>query len=491
MEQIALANVASTKTENSWLSKILIALSGICLFVVFYLNGAFSIPLFSASKPDQTPQAAGSGVAYKTTATTSVSDVVTKALAFKAMLTSTQQATLQQAYTTSLARKWSNLPCGATCRNGIELGDLTAAELTAALEVVQAALGTDANNGYDEFMQLRLAEAYLHANGGGAGYDSTLRWICFLNAPSATGAWMLQFGGHHYAANISFNNGHVIGATPFFMGLEPTSFTWNGTTYAPLNDEHDALAAMLASLTSSELTTAKLSSSFSDCVMIPGETNGGASTFPANAGVMCSSLTTAQKNLVLAAMEHYVLDMDTTSAAAIMAVYASQIDSTYISYTGSGTSGNASSFLNTASNYVRIDGPQVWIELACQNGIVFPSQIHYHTVWRDHRHDYGLDLTGPAIDTTSVASAAVAQVSPVQSVHIYPNPATNQISMSFSSTLANANILIVNAMGQTVAATSHFNGSVFKYDVSDLPSGLYVLRVQDGNNIFSGKFDKR
>src|SRR5262245_55993158 len=42
-------------------------------------------------------------------APTSVSDVVAKALAFKALLTTTQQATLEQTYTTTLARRWSNL----------------------------------------------------------------------------------------------------------------------------------------------------------------------------------------------------------------------------------------------------------------------------------------------------------------------------------------------------------------------------------------------
>src|SRR5262245_48885930 len=55
-----------------------------------------------------------------------VSEVVAKALAFKAMLNATQQATLEQAYTTTLARRWSNLPCGSSCRNGIQLGSLNA-----------------------------------------------------------------------------------------------------------------------------------------------------------------------------------------------------------------------------------------------------------------------------------------------------------------------------------------------------------------------------
>ena len=143
----------------------------------------------------------------------SVSDVVTKALAFKALLTTTQQATLEQTYTSTLARKWSNLPnqlC-APCRNGIQLGTLTSTQLAAALEVIKAAEGTGANEGSAEFNQIRLADTYLNANGGGGSYGEGIYFISFLNTPSTSGAWMLQFGGHHYAANISFNQGHVVG----------------------------------------------------------------------------------------------------------------------------------------------------------------------------------------------------------------------------------------------------------------------------------------
>lgn len=71
--------------------------------------------------------------------------MVAKALAFKALLTAAQQQTLEQTYTTTLARRWSNLPCGSTCRNGIQFSTLSATQLAAALEVIKAAAGTAAN----------------------------------------------------------------------------------------------------------------------------------------------------------------------------------------------------------------------------------------------------------------------------------------------------------------------------------------------------------
>ena len=481
----------ATVAENVWearLKSLAITISLFCIVILFYRNGSFCGGKYTPPPPADN-KAIGVPL-NKSTQSTAVSDVVTKALAFRALLTATQQATLELTYTNTLARKWSNLPGGVGCRNGIEFGDLNAAQLSAALEVIQAAMGTGATDGYNEFLQLRLAEAYLHANGGGNGYDTTLRWIAFLNTPSATGAWMLQFGGHHYAANIAFNNGHVIGATPFFMGLEPTSFTLNATTYAPLNDEHDALTAMLASLSTSELATAKLTQTFSDCTMVPGESNGGNGTFPATkVGIACSNLTTAQKNLVLAAIQHYVQDIDSTTAAAIMTVYTNEIDGTYIAYTGTGTSGNASSFLNTNSNYVRIDGPTVWIELACQNGVVIPNQIHYHTIWRDHSHDYGVDLTGAPIDT--VGAAAVADLRATNSLNIYPNPTTGEITLTLNTAVSNADVVLINvATGQTITAITHWSGSSLGYDASKLPAGLYVLKVKDANTVFTGKFNK-
>lgn len=380
-------------------------------FAGYFLNGlraseeATAQPMHEASQAMAQRLAGPSSFSPRAT----VADVVAKAQAFKALLTTAQQQTLEQTYTTTLARRWSNLPCGSGCRNGIQLGTLSTEQLAAALEVIRAAAGTTANEGYDEFNQIRLADTFLSQNGGGSGYGQGIYYLAFLNTPSTTGAWMLQYGGHHYGANIAFNQGHVVGATPQFEGLEPLSFTLNGTTYSPLAQEHDTLAAMLASLTSDQLATAKLTQTYSDVTMSPGESNGGNGTFPATkVGVRASTLNTAQRLLVLEAMKPWVRDVDDAVAANLLATYQSELDGTYIAWTGSGTSGNASSFLNANTNYARIDGPSVWIEFICQNGVVFRNQIHYHTLWRDHQRDYGKDLTLTTALDTSAAGAVTA-----------------------------------------------------------------------------------
>lgn len=340
-----------------------------------------------------TVNAASSGGTTTTgcsTATTTAAKVLCAVQAFEATLTTSQLAGVQFDYSKTNAIKWSNLPAGAASRIGLQFSTLSSTQLAAAKAVVAAATGTTANEGYDEITQLLAADDVLakSANGYGAGYY----FISFLGTPSATGTWQLQFGGHHTAVSQTYSNGVVTGNTPSFRGVEPTSWTTNGTTYTPMGQEKSAMADMLASFTTAQLATAKLSQTFSDVVLGPG--NDG--KFPTTkVGIAGSALTSAQQALVLAAMKPWVFDTDDASAATAMATYTSEIANTYVAYGGnsSGTSGNASTFFTSHADYVRIDGPHVWIEFVCQNGIVYQSQIHYHSIWRDHTSDYGGNFT--------------------------------------------------------------------------------------------------
>jgi hypothetical protein len=346
--------------------------------------------VFACSKKDSTDTTTTIDTDTTTTTTTDCSTaantpakVVCLAEAFKATLSSSELATVQLDYTQTAAIKWSNLPCGSSCRNGLQFTNLTSAQITAALAVVEAASGTVTDEGYSEIKQIMAADDVLKAASGGNGYSSGIYFIAFLGTPSNTGLWQLQFGGHHLAVNITYKAGAVIGATPRFEGIEPKSWTTSGTTYAPLAGEQSAMAAMLASLSSTQLASAKLSATFSDVLLGPNEDG----QFPSTkSGLAVSSLTTAQQTLVLTAMKPWVNDVDDATAATLLGIYQDELNSTYIAYSGNAT-------LATNADYVRIDGPSVWIEFVCQTGVVYPSQIHYHSIWRDHTRDYGNSFT--------------------------------------------------------------------------------------------------
>jgi hypothetical protein len=318
---------------------------------------------------------------------TGVAKIVCLANTFLATLTTAQQASVVVALNLTNAKKWSNLPCGLSCREGLAFSSLTAAQLTAAKALIQAASGTTAGEGYEEFIAINTADDYLGTLSSG-GYSSGNYVICFLGTPSATGKWQLQFGGHHYAQNITYDAGAVTSVTPSHQGIEPTTFTYNGVTYSPLAAEKAGMADMLASFISTELAAAKISGTFSDVLMVPGSTT---NTFPTTKqGIKVSTLSTAAQAKVLAAMLPWINDMDATSAAAFTTLYSNELANTYVSYASntSGTSGSASSFFTTNTDYVRIDGPSVWIEFICQTGVVISNQIHYHSVYRDHTRDY-------------------------------------------------------------------------------------------------------
>jgi len=321
-------------------------------------------------------------------ATTGVAKVVCLAEAFLATLTTTQQETVVLELDLANAKRWSNLPCGISCRNGLEFSSLTSTQLAAAKAVIQAAAGTTSGEGYDEFITINTADDYLGTMA--SGYGSGNYVIAFLGTPSTTGKWMLQYGGHHYAANITYDAGTVTSITPSHQGVEPHgSFTYNGTTYAsPLATEVSVMQDMLASFSSTELAGAKISGTFSDCLMIPGSTT---NTMPTTKqGILVSSLSSTAQAKVMAAMMPWIEDYDSTSVATFSAIYQNELANTYVCYASntSGTSGDASSFFTTNTDYVRIDGPSVWIEFICQTGVVISSQIHYHSVYRDHSRDY-------------------------------------------------------------------------------------------------------
>lgn len=351
--------------------------------------------LLSCSKKDATTTTTttDSTTTTDTTTSTATTDcssaantaakVVCLAEAFEATLSSSQLSSLITSYSSTYAIRWSNLPCGINCRNGLQYSSLSSTQLAAAKAIVVAASGTAANEGYDEITQIMAADDVLNTAGGGSGYGSGIYFIAFVGTPSTTGTWQLQFGGHHLAVNITFSGGAVTGATPHFEGIEPKSWTSGSTTYAPLAQEQAAMLAMLSSLSTSELASAQLSTKFSDVLLGPNEDG----QFPTTkSGIAVSSLTTAQQALVLAAMKPWVNDADSATAASLLSTYSSELSSTYIAYSGNAT-------LATNADYVRIDGPSVWIEFVCQTGVVYPSQIHYHSVYRDHKRDYGNNFT--------------------------------------------------------------------------------------------------
>jgi hypothetical protein len=337
-----------------------------------------------------------SGPTTDCTGTTHVEQVVCAANELLASLSTSEKTAVNLAYTDAASRtRWSNLPTGMVPRAGMKLSDLSnAASVTAALALMNVVL-SDA--GYSDLDGVRAADDYLAANGGGNGYGAGLYYVAIFGTPSTSDEWALMFGGHHMVFTVTYVGG-VGYPIPNHLGAEPKdAFTLNNTTYQPLADEGSVFTTLFASLSSTDLATAYLSGqSFSDVVVGPVEYDTGSSAaakakFPSGAnrkGVLVSSLSSAQQALVAAAIGAWVNDFEPALSDQLMADYttAAAYADTYVAWGGTQASGPDPDVQGT---YFRIDGPRVWIEVACQGGIVFRTKTHFHTIYRDKQYDYG------------------------------------------------------------------------------------------------------
>jgi hypothetical protein len=310
-----------------------------------------------------------------------IAKVICLADAFKATLSTEQIAQLQLEYTKSNAVKWSNFPEFRPLRVGVRMATLNSDQRTAFKALMSSVVSTDSEQeGYAEIEAARAADDFFGEKTGKSNmFNSGNYFIAFLGKPSETALWELQFGGHHFAFANTYNNGKLVGATPSFRGLEPSIFEYKGKKFQPLEQERVAFANIINDLNEQEKSKAKLPYTFNDILLGPNQDG----KFPnEHQGIKVSDLNKKQQTLVIKAIELYVNDLSIETAKIFMEKYTKDLADIYIAYAGSGNMGQV-------SDYIRIDGPSVWIEYSAQPSRDFPGTSHPHSVWRDRESDYG------------------------------------------------------------------------------------------------------
>ncbi|WP_198539729.1 DUF3500 domain-containing protein [Rhizobium sp. LCM 4573] len=308
--------------------------------------------------------------------------VLERARAFAAALSDKQRSDLLRPYSLANASRWHTYPqwgMGRRGRIGLRLETLSPSQWQHLDALLAAATGSGKGQGYEELQQHLNADDFLRQIGKDQRYGRGDFYVAFLGEPSDTGLWQLQFGGHHFALSNTYREGILIGATPSFRGIEPVfPFEFNGVMHAPQKPAMDAFRALLASLDNGQRESARIHGKFSDVVMGPGRDW----SFPANSeGIAAAVLSDQQRDLLLAVIAAYVHDVDDANAALFMARYQSELAQTRVSFAGSPS-------LSRTGDYVRIDGPSLWIELVMDSPYNF-SQPHPHGIWRDKHTDYG------------------------------------------------------------------------------------------------------
>jgi Protein of unknown function (DUF3500) len=228
---------------------------------------------------------------------------------------------------------------------------------------------------------IRKADDYLHSLGGNGadGFGAlTDYFVAVYGSPSTTAPFMIQFGGHHLARNLTYN-GDKVSQTPQFVGSEPASFQSGGSTVEPVKPESTTMFGMIAALDADRRNAARITSgSFEDLQMGPGKDTG---VFPASEGLLVADLGSDQRQLVMSAIQAYTSDLAGAAATRLAAKYESELQNTRIGWVNS-------TGATDEHSYIRIDGPSVWIEFINTRSQSTPN-IHYHSVYRDKGNDYG------------------------------------------------------------------------------------------------------
>jgi hypothetical protein len=374
----------------------LTASAGALVFGVLAVNLRFVAPQAVAQTPAPRPDLLASQKA---------ANVVDAGEAFLATLSDEQRATAQIELAPRLAVRWTNFPGGSNVRNGVFFRDLKPEQVEAALQVARIALGEE---GFSRYQEVRAADdafakrrggrgpggpaqkkadggpaqkkggggaAQKKGGGGGMNFGAMNYMIAFLGKPSKTTPWILQLGGHHLAINIYYK-GTTGAATPYHVAAQPT--VWKddqGKTHEPLAPMREALQGLLISLTPEQSKQAKLEARFNDVYVGPGKDG----KFPARSeGVPVSELSDASKSFVKKAIAAWT--GDSPQGAEYRKLYEVDLDKVKVSYSGTTN-------LSDRGDYVRIDGPRVWIEFATQ------GSDHVHTIWRDRLTDYGAEFS--------------------------------------------------------------------------------------------------
>jgi hypothetical protein len=343
---------------------------------------------------------------------TTTSQIVAAANSFLQTLDKTQRQHVMYAFTDDAQRvRWSNFPTGFVPRGGIRLKDMTPPQQAAAMKLLATVLSP---RGLQKVDEIRQADDDFKLNGskrgprgggppppgaggpppggqrpGGSGgpggrpplngdmFGADLYYISFLGTPSETAPWMLQFGGHHLALNITIAGSKGV-LTPSLTGAQPALFQLNGKTIRPIGNESDKGLALLQSLSDDQRKQAVLNYQVADLVLGPGQD--GKKIAPE--GLQASAMNEKQRGLLLDLIGEWTGIINETAAKTRMEQMKADLNETWFAWSGPTTGSEGANI----TAYYRVQGPHLVIEYAPQHD---EPANHVHTIYRDPTNDYG------------------------------------------------------------------------------------------------------
>lgn len=297
--------------------------------------------------------------------------------AFLDTLSETQVANVVYSFTDEKQRhNWSNLPIRMAPRGGLRWGDLNQKQKDALTAMLKATLS---NSGYQQIVDNMDGDEVLRNQGDGRRQPMFGRdeyFVSFLGEPSVEKPWMLQFGGHHLAFNVTFFHDKMT-ISPSLTGGQPVDYTLDGRTVRQLAAEEDKSFELVATLNPEQKQRAVLESRYTDMIFGPGKEG----AQPQQQGINASQLEAEQRKLLLGLISERMGLMKEVFAKPRMEQIEKDLDQTWLAWYGETQKGGAATF--------RIQGPTILMEYSPQRLGGDPTN-HIHAMYRDPTNDYGL-----------------------------------------------------------------------------------------------------
>lgn len=100
-------------------------------------------------------------------------------------------------------------------------------------------------------------------------------------------------------------------------------------------------------------------------------------------------------------------------------------------------------------------------------------------------------FNGPITGCGCSGITGISSLTNDNSFDIYPNPSSQNITVNYTSSSKNVNIKIYDATGRLIKEIRDLNSGETMISLDGLNNGIYLLSLQDGNNIITKRFIKQ
>ena len=119
------------------------------------------------------------------------------------------------------------------------------------------------------------------------------------------------------------------------------------------------------------------------------------------------------------------------------------------------------------------------------------SQVFTATVDGSYAVEVSIGSCSTVSDCLTVSNLSVGDNQKTVGITIFPNPANDNINVKFDKNFETLSVEIISMTGQVVKRVNAINNNLVSINITELASGIYILRTDDKHNRTSSRIVKK